>query len=42
MVNQSTATFTFAGITDAPIKNLKMWYNDPAMIGKHFLVYSSK
>lgn len=21
-------------------KNLKLWYNDPSMIGKHFLVYS--
>ena len=21
-------------------KNLKLWYNDPSMIGMHFLVYS--
>ena len=42
MVNDNTATFTFSGITDVPIKNLKMWYNDPQMIGRHFLVYSSK
>jgi len=40
-VNDATATFTFAaaeGGTTAHY-NLKRWYNDPNMIGRHFLVY---
>ena len=41
-VNSDTSTFTFASIDGKPIKNLKCWYNDPGMIGRHFVVYSSK
>ena len=40
-VNETTAHFTFEKIHKDPVaKNLKLWYNDPSMIGKHFLVYS--
>ena len=39
-VNQSTSTFTFTSIDNEPVTNLKEWYNDPSMIGCHFLVFS--
>ena len=39
-INENTATFTFTTASGQPIHNLKNWYNDPTMIGKHFLVYS--
>lgn len=41
-VNSDTCTFTFAATEGQPIPNLKSWYNDPNMIGRHFVVYSSK
>ena len=28
--------------TGVVVDNLKKWYNDPTMIGRHFLVYSAK
>jgi len=39
-VNDSTATFTFTSIDNEPIANFKQWYSDPAMIGRHFLVFN--
>lgn len=39
-VNDTTKTFSFTSIDNEPVTNLKLWYNDPAMIGRHFLVYS--
>lgn len=39
-VNDTTSTFTFTSIDNEPVTNLKLWYNDPSMIGRHFLVYS--
>ena len=41
-VNSDTSTFTFTGVSGKPINNLKSWYNDPNMIGRHFLVYNAK
>ena len=41
-MNDSTATFTFSAINGQTISNLKSWYNDPAMIGRHFLVYADR
>ena len=42
-VNTDTATFTFTSLLGGQvINNLKSWYNDPAMIGRHFLVYAEK
>lgn len=42
-MSDNTATFTFETIDDGatPVDNLKRWYNDPAMIGRHFLVFSA-
>lgn len=40
--NDATSTFTFTGTEDKPINNLRQWYSDPNMIGRHFLVYSAK
>ena len=40
-INDNTATFTFTTVEGKPIHNLKNWYNDPTMVGKHFLVYSA-
>ena len=40
-VNSDTSTFTFAAEQDQPILNLKSWYSNPNMIGRHFLVYSA-
>ena len=42
-LSDDTATFTFEAIDRAadPVYNLKRWYYDPAMIGRHFLVYSA-
>ncbi len=37
-VNENTATFTFKDIEGKAIDNLKRWYNNPNMIGRHFLV----
>ena len=39
-VNDNTSTFTLTSIDNEPITNLRLWYNDPGMIGRHFLVYS--
>mmetsp|Transcript_23454 Transcript_23454/g.31425 ORF Transcript_23454/g.31425 Transcript_23454/m.31425 type:complete len:97 (-) Transcript_23454:775-1065(-) len=39
-VSVNTATFTFKSLSGIPVSNLKRWYSDPAMIGRHFLVYS--
>lgn len=39
-VNDTAATFTFTSAQKKQIKNLKLWYSDPQMIGRHFLVYS--
>lgn len=39
-VNDTTSTFTFTSIDNEPVTNIKLWYNDPSMIGRHFLVYS--
>jgi len=39
-VNLETATFTFTSIDNQPVTNLKQWYQDPAMMGRHFLVFS--
>jgi len=41
-VSEATATFIFNGVRDQPIHNVKLWYNDPTMIGRHFLVYSKE
>jgi len=41
-INSSTFTFTFESIDKQPVDNLKFWYNDPAMIGRHFLVHSKE
>ena len=41
-INANTATFTFSGQKGQAIDNLKSWYSDPVMIGRHFLVYSDK
>ena len=38
-VNQGTATFTFTTVDNEPVVNCKNWYGDPAMVGRHFLVY---
>ena len=35
-----TETFTFSSIDGEPVPNLKHWYNDPGMIGRHFLVFN--
>jgi hypothetical protein len=44
-VNDATATFTFTSVgsdlSGTGPKNLKRWYNDPTMIGRHFLVYGA-
>ena len=40
MVNNDSATFTFTSFFNEPVNNLKQWYNDPEMIGRHFLVFS--
>ena len=42
-LSDDTATFTFEAIDSGskPIDNLKRWYSDPTMIGRHFLVYSA-
>ena len=40
MVNNDAATFTFTSFFNEPVNNLKQWYNDPEMIGRHFLVFS--
>ena len=39
-LSDNTATFTFKTTDGMMVKNLKRWYNDPNMIGRHFLVYS--
>lgn len=41
-INENTQTFTFTAASGKAIHNLKSWYSDPNMIGRHFLVYSSK
>ena len=41
-MNDNTATFTFSALSGQSVHNLKSWYNDPAMIGRHFLVYADK
>ena len=40
-VTENTATFTFTTMGGHTVDNLRMWYNDPMMLGKHFLVYSA-
>jgi len=40
MVNKDAATFTFTSVDNEPVTNLKQWYSDPSMIGRHFLVFS--
>lgn len=37
-VNDNTSTFTFKEVDGKAVDNLKRWYNDPKMIGRHFLV----
>lgn len=39
-LTDNTATFTLKTIDGLVVDNLKHWYNDPEMIGRHFLVYS--
>ena len=41
-MNSDTSTFTFTSVDGQPIANIKSWYNDPRMIGRHFVVYSEK
>ena len=41
-VNKVAKTFTFTSIDNLPVSNVKSWYNDPAMIGRHFLVFSAQ
>ena len=41
-VNRSTATFTFASVAGKRIDNFKSWYNNPQMLGRHFVVYSAQ
>lgn len=39
-VNSDSATFTFSQKDQQPVHNLRLWYSDLSMIGRHFLVYS--
>lgn len=39
-MNETTSSFKFETIDNEPQTNLKKWYADPAMIGRHFVVYS--
>ena len=40
LISANTTTFTFTSIDNEPVINLKQWYNDPEMIGRHFQVNS--
>lgn len=39
-VTNGTETFTFSTIDGEQVHNLKHWYNDPSMLGRHFLVFN--
>jgi hypothetical protein len=39
-VNELTTTFTFGHAGGETVPNLKRWYSDLSMIGRHFLIYS--
>ena len=39
-VNSTTATFTLSSSDNEPVSNIRAWYDNPEMIGRHFLVYS--
>ena len=41
-VTDNTCTFTFKKIDGERVTNLRRWYNDPRMIGRHFLVYGDQ
>lgn len=41
-VTDSTFTFTFTQKDGAAVHNLKRWYSDLAMMGRHFLVSSKR
>ena len=36
------STFTFETVSRQPVDNLKLWYNNPRMLGCHFVVYNSR
>ena len=41
-VNDSTSTFTFTHKDNKVVHNLKRWYSDVSMMGRHFLVSSMR
>jgi len=41
-VTDSTSTFTFTQVENITVHNLKRWYSELAMIGRHFLVSSRR
>lgn len=41
-VNDTTSTFTFTHKDHKHVHNLKRWYSDLGMIGRHFLVSSKR
>lgn len=41
-VTDSTFTFTFTQKENSVVHNLKRWYSDLAMVGRHFLVSSKR
>jgi len=41
-VTDTTFTFTFTQKENNPVHNLKRWYSDLGMMGKHFLVSSKR
>ena len=41
-MTDSTFTFTFTQVENIAVQNLKRWYSDLAMMGRHFLVSSRR
>ena len=41
-VTDSTFTFTFTHRENKSVRNLRRWYSDLAMMGRHFLVSSHR
>ena len=41
-ITDSVFTFTFTQKKNSTVNNLKLWYNDLSMVGRHFLVSSKR